>query len=60
MEVNERFVIFDDFVSLPQNVGVPRFAKINDYKQLTIIKALFFRITGRVFFRKAMILGMDA
>ena len=34
MEVNERFVISENYSSLSINIGVPSFATSNDYKWL--------------------------
>ena len=40
MEVNERFVISEDYRLLPINVGAPSFAISNNFKQLILIKTV--------------------
>ena len=40
MEVNERFVICENYSSLPINVGAPSFAINNNCKQITIMNAV--------------------
>ena len=46
MEVNERFVICENYSSLPINVGVPSFAISNNCKQLIVINTVVFLTTG--------------
>ena len=45
-EVNERFVISEDYSSLPINVGAPSFAISNNCKQLTVINTIVLLTSG--------------
>ena len=47
IEVNERFIISDDYSLLPINVGAPNFATSNNCKQLTIMKTIVFLTSGK-------------
>ena len=46
MEVNERFIIINDYSLFPINVRAPSFAISHNFKQLTVIKIVFFLTTG--------------
>ena len=54
MEVNERFIISDDYNLLPINVGAPNFATSNNCKQLIAMSSIVYLLLDRVLFRKAM------
>ena len=47
MEVNERFVILDDYSSLPINVGLLSFAISNNCKQLIVMNTIVLPTTGK-------------
>ena len=46
MEVNERFVISEDYSSLPINVGMPSFAISNNCKQHIAMNTIVLITTG--------------
>ena len=54
MEVNGRFVIHNDYSSLPVKVGALSCAINNDFKQLIVMNAIVFSPLVNVFPRKAM------
>ena len=47
MEVNERFVVSDDYSLLPINVGVPSFATSDDCKQFMVMNTIVLLTTGK-------------
>ena len=46
MEVNERFVISEDYSLLPINVGAPSFATSSNCKQLMVMNTVVLLTTG--------------
>ena len=51
--MNEKFVIHDDYSSLPINIGAPSFAISNNCKKPTVIKTIVF-LTIKFFLYKSM------
>ena len=48
MEVNEKFVISDDYRFLPINVGAPSFAISDNCKQIIAINTIVLLTTGEI------------
>ena len=52
MELNERFVISEDYSSLPINIGVLSFATSNNCEQLTFMDTIVLITTGYYLFEE--------